>query len=80
VGESSLDEPERGVIPARIEPDFTRPAGELIGANTAACRQESNGDEHSSRQGADLRLNGKVRLIRVDAVLQRGIEEPLVRL
>src|SRR5258706_217551 len=68
VEEAELDEPASGLMPSGIQVDQSRIADELIGANGAAGRKETENGYHSRGQSLEPRVNrnrGSIRLNRI---------------
>ena len=78
VGESELDEPERGLVPARIECDAAGVTGVLV-QPLAACRgQEAQDGRDPHAQPFEAGQDGKLRTIRCDPVFEQRVQHHLL--
>src|SRR5258705_13661947 len=73
-----FDEPQRGLMPARIEPDQSGVAVEFESANRTAGRQKAQRDDDLQSQPLQLRAYRKVGAAGIDRVLEHHIEQTLV--
>ena len=70
----SLNEPERGLIPARIEPDQAHVARILEGADGAARRQEPQHRDRPLAEPRKPRVDRELGPIRLDRVLDQHVD------
>ena len=78
VPEPLPDEPKRRLVPARIEANQPGIAGKLERAHRATGWKEAKNGDGSYPQTSKLRLNRELGSIRLNRVLERDVEEPLV--
>src|SRR6266566_2409767 len=78
VEEAELDEPASGLMPSGIQVDQSRIANELIGANGAAGRKETENGYHSRGQSLEPWVNRNRGSVRLNRVLEQHVERYLV--
>ena len=75
--ETESDELQRSLMPARIESDDPRVAGELERAHGASRRHEPQDGDHPLPEPLDAGTDGKLRAVGLDRVLQQHVEQAL---
>ncbi len=79
VEKSQVDEPQRRLMPPRVEPDQTGIAEKLEGANDAAGRQKPNHRRGLQPEFLENGIDRKIRQVRLNGVLVQHVEQRLVR-
>ena len=74
VREPQGDEPQRGLVPSRIEPDEPQVAPVFERANGAVRWQEPHHGEHAQRQALEPGVNREVGLVRRYRILEQHVE------
>ena len=72
------DEPQRRLMPARIEAHEAGIAVELEGAHGAAGRQEAQGRRDPLAEAVDARMDGEGGALRRDRIFEQHVEQLLV--
>ena len=77
VPEAQPDEPERGLVPARIETDEARIALELERAHRAAGGQEPERGDHAQAETAERGMDREAGALGTDRILEEHVEHRL---
>ena len=76
--EAEGDEAQDRLMPARVEPDQAGVAGVLEGAHGAVRQDEPQHGDGANAEPPERRIEGELRLVRADRVLEQRVEHRLL--
>ena len=78
VDETHLYEPQRSLMPSRVDPNHARITHKFERAYGAIRKHESQYRDYPQAQTLKSRMNRKIRSVRLDPVIQQHVEHRLV--